>query len=104
METLRIIETHAAGEESAGEVWGLRYELLWTCMGAVALSLLLIAVLVGGGHFTLFRAVLALLPALLTVSLALFRQTHPPGHDTDLLDLWLHGPGFGPNPPPDELP
>ena len=104
MEPHRIIETFAAGDESAGEVWGLRYELLWACLGAVALSLLLIAVLVGRGHVTPFRVLLALLPAVCTVSFALFRQTHPPGHDTDLLDLWLHGPGFGPTPVQDELP
>ena len=104
MEPLRIIETHAAGEESAGEVWGLRYELLWTALGGVAASLLIIAALVAGGHASLLRAALATGPAILTVGFAIFRQTHPPGYDTDLLDLWLHGPGFGPQPPHEELP
>ncbi len=104
MESLSIIETHAAGEESAGEECGLRYELFWPALGGVAATLLIIAALVAGGHATLFRAMLATGPAILTVSFAIFRQTHPPGYDTDLLDLWLHGPGFGPRPPHGELP
>ena len=78
--------------------------MTWPRLTSTALSLLLIAVLVGRGHVTPFRVLLALLPAVCTVSFALFRQTHPPGHDTDLLDLWLHGPGFGPTPVQDELP
>ena len=28
-----------------------------------------------------------------------FRQGRPPGYDTDLFELWLKGPGFGPAEP-----
>ena len=104
MEPLRIIETNAGGDESAGTVWGLRYELFWVGLGGVALSLLVIAALIARGQASFTSLALAGSPAILSVGFAIFRQTHPPGYDTDLLDLWLHGPGFGPNPPHDELP
>jgi len=98
-DTLRSIETHAAGDESAGSVWGLRYELLWIGLSGLFLSLLIIAALFAAGHASLLTLALAGLPATLTLGFAIFRQTHPRGYDTDLLDLWLHGPGFGPEPP-----
>ena len=59
----------------------------------------MVTVLFATGHATLTHTVLAALPALLTLGFAVFRQAHPPGYDTDLFDLWLHGPGFGPEPP-----
>lgn len=99
MEELRITETCSGGDESAGMVWGLRYELLWTGLGGMTVSLLLLAALYAGGHVTLLSTALAAGPAILSVGFAIFRQTHPPGYDTDLLDLWRHGPGFGPEPP-----
>ena len=102
-EILRSTETHAAGDEFAGAVWGLRYELLWVGLGGVAVSLVIVSALFATGHGTLICAALAALPAVLSVGFAVFRQTHPPGFDTDLLDLWLHGPGFGPEPPPQDL-
>ena len=96
MEELRITDTHAGGDESAGAVWGLRYELLWFALGGVAVSLLIVAALIASGEAIRLRTVFAAAPAVLTVGFSTFRQMHPPGYDTDLLDLWLHGPGFGP--------
>ncbi len=103
MEALRCTETHAGGDESAGTVGGLRYELLWVGLGGIAASLVACAALFATGHATLLSVALAAGPAVLLVGFAIFRQTHPPGYDTDLLDLWLHGPGFGPMPPAEEL-
>lgn len=99
METLRVSETNSAGDESAGTVWGLRYELLGAGLGGVVVSLLIVAGILWHGHGSLLTLALAVLPAILTVSFALFRQTHPPGYDTDLIQLWRQGPGFGPKPP-----
>lgn len=102
MESLRIIETNAAGEESEGEVWGLRYDLLWSALSGVGTSLVLVVALIGGNQAALPRVLLAAGPAIATVAFAIFRQTHPPGYTSDLLDLWRHGPGFGPRPPREE--
>ena len=46
----------------------------------------------------------AAVPALIPFGLALLyalalRQGKPPGYDIDLFELWLKGPGFGPEPP-----
>ena len=48
---------------------------------------------------SLISAAFAGLPAAATLGFVWFKQTHPPGYDSDRLDLWLHGPGFGPKPP-----
>lgn len=104
MEPLRVTETNSGGDESAGTVWGLRYELMWVGLGGVALSLLIVAILFATGNTTVFRAALAAGPAIVAIGVALFRQTHPPGYDLDLLDLWTRGTGFGPRPPFERLP
>lgn len=103
-EALRCIETHAAGEESAGTAWGLRFELLWFAVGGVGVTILIVAALFWTGHESMTTLPLAFIPAALTLGLAAFRQSKPKGYDTDLLDLWLHGPGFGPRPPEELLP
>ena len=46
----------------------------------------------------------AAVPALIPLGLALLyalalRQGKPPGYDIDLFELWLKGPGFGPELP-----
>jgi len=41
--------------------------------------------------------VIAAIPLLLTLLYVYgFRQGKPPGYDTDCLDLWIKGSGFGP--------
>ena len=104
MEPLRVSETHAGGDESAGAVCGLPYELFWIALSGGAVTLLLVVIFFATGHATLSFIALAAGPAVLSVGFAIFRQTHPPGYDTDLFDLWRHGPGFGPEPPREKLP
>ena len=98
-EPLRRVETHSAGEESAGSAFGFVYELLWFALSGVGASGLIVSGLFWTGHSSFIALGLACVPAALTLGLAAFRQSHPKGFDSDLLDLWMHGPGFGPNPP-----
>ncbi len=39
----------------------------------------------------------------MTIAWVIFKQSHPPGYDTDLIVLWIYGPGFGPKPPTPDL-
>ena len=104
METLRISETHSAGDDSAGVIWGLKYELLWIGLGGVAVSLLTGAAVYWTGQASALTLILASLPGAAGLGCSIFRQTHPPGHASDLLDGWRHGRAFGPKPPNQNLP
>lgn len=99
---LRSIETNVAGEENAGSPFRLRYDVLWFGLSGVGASFVLIAALYSDGQPSKIALILSCLPAALTLGLAVYRQSHPPGYDLDLLDLLLHGPGFGPKPPEEE--
>ncbi len=95
-ETLCVTETNSAGDESQGTIWGVDYTLFWLALSGVFVSGLLFAALFQAG-WTLGGSLLtASVPAGVILSWVIFKQTHPPGYDTDLLDLWLRGPGFGP--------
>ena len=103
-EPLRCIETNAAGEESDATLWGIRFDLLCLSLSGVAVSAVSVAALLWLQRLSLSGAIFAALPAAATLGFAWFKQTHPPGYDSDLLDLWLRGPGFGPKPPFDAMP
>ena len=102
-EELHRVETNAPGDENDAMVWGVRFELLCLGLSGVAASIVIIAALIWLRHLSLAGVVFAGCPAVATLGLAWFKQTHPPGHDSDLLDLWFHGPGFGPKPPSEPI-
>ena len=94
---LRFTETNSA-DDSAGKTWGLEGNLFWFIAGGAFASVVTLLVLFSVSRWTLLSA---LVPSLIPVSLALlyvfaFRQGKPAGYDTDLFELWLKGPGFGP--------
>src|SRR5690606_3940058 len=96
---LRLTETNSA-DDSSGRTWGLEGNLFWHVPGggfAAVLTLL--------RCFSALRCRLRASPALASVPLALsllyvsgLRQGKPPGYARDLLDGWLHGAGFSPDP------
>ena len=97
---LRFTETNSA-DDSAGKTWGLEGNLFWYLVGGAFSSVLTLLLL-----FSMWRwnLVSALLPAAVPITITLlyilaFRQGRPPGYDTDLFELWLKGPGFGPSEP-----
>ena len=94
---LRFTETNSA-DDSAGKTWGLEGNLFWYLVGGSFASVLTLLLLFSVWRWNLLSA---LLPAAVPISLTLlyvlaFRQGRPPGYDTDLFELWLKGPGFGP--------
>ena len=96
---LRFTETNSA-DDSAGKTWGLEGNLFWFVAGGGFASVVILLLLFSMWRWTLLSA---LVPSLIPIGLALlyvfaFRQGKPPGYDTDLLELWLKGPGFGPQP------
>jgi hypothetical protein len=97
---LRFTETNSA-DDSAGKTWGLEGNLFWFVAGGAFASVLTLLLLFSVWRWPLLSAAV---PALIPLGLALlyalaFRQGKPPGYDTDLFELWLKGPGFGPQPP-----
>ncbi len=94
---LRFTETNSA-DDSAGKTWGLEGNLFWFVAGGAFASVVTLLLLFSMWRWTLLSAVV---PALLPLGLALlyalaFRQGKPSGYDLDLFELWLKGPGFGP--------
>ena len=97
---LRFTETNSA-DDSAGKTWGLEGNLFWYLVGGAFASVLTLLLLFSVWRWSL---VSALLPAAVPITLTLlyilaFRQGRAPGYDTDLFELWLRGPGFGPSAP-----
>jgi hypothetical protein len=96
---LRFTETNSA-DDSAGKTWGLEGNLFWFVAGGAFAGVLTLLLLFSVWRWSLLgSAVPALIP--LTVSLLYvlaLRQGKPPGYDIDLLELWLKGSGFGPQP------
>lgn len=96
---LRLTETNSA-DDSAGRTWGLEGNLFWHVVGGVFIAVLTLLLC-----FSVMRwsfkasAVLAAVPLTLSFIYVFgFRQGKPPGYDRDLLDGWLHGAGFSPDP------
>lgn len=96
---LRLTETNSA-EDSSGRTWGLEGNLFWHLVAGIFLAVLTLLVC-----FSAFRwsftasAVLAAVPLTLALIYVFgFRRGKPAGYDRDLLDGWLGGTGFGPDP------
>src|SRR4029453_13816629 len=94
---LRFTETNSA-DDSAGKTWGLEGNLFWFVVGGAFAAGVTPPLLFGVWHWNLLSAVG---PAVIPLGLALlyalaFRQGKPSGYDIDLFELWLKGPGFGP--------
>jgi hypothetical protein len=96
---LRFTETNSA-DDSAGKTWGLEGNLFWFIAGGAFAAVVTLLLLFSVWRWTLLSAVVpALIPLGLSVAYALaLRQGKPSGYDTDLFELWLNGPGFGPEP------
>ncbi len=97
---LRFTETNSA-DDSAGKTWGLEGNLFWFVAGGAFVGVLTLLLLFSMWHWDFLAA---LIPAFIPLGLALlyafaFRQGKPSGYDIDLFELWLKGPGFGPQPP-----
>ncbi len=97
---LRFTETNSS-DDSAGKTWGLEGDLFWYLVGGSFTSVLTLLLLFSVWRWSLMAA---LIPAAAPISLTLiyilaFRQGRPSGYDTDLFELWLKGPGFGPAQP-----
>lgn len=100
---LRFTETNSA-DDSAGKTWGLEGNLFWFVASGAFAAVVTLLVLFSMAHWSLLSA---LVPALIPLALALLyalalRQGKPHGYDTDLFELWLKGPGFGPQPSRDD--
>jgi hypothetical protein len=100
---LRFTETNSA-DDSAGKTWGLEGNLFWFVAGGAFAAVVTLLLLFSVGHWSLLSALVpALIPLVLALLYALtLRQGKPPGYDTDLFELWLKGPGFGPQPSRDD--
>jgi hypothetical protein len=97
---LRFTETNSA-DDSAGKTWGLEGTLFWYLTGGVFISVIVLLVLFSMLHWT-FTASLgaAAVPLILSLLYVFgFRQGKPAGHDRDLFELSLSGPGFVPQLP-----
>ena len=100
---LRFTETNSA-DDSAGKTWGLEGNLFWFIAGGAFAAVVTLLLLFSVGHWSLLSALVpALIPLVLALLYALtLRQGKPAGYDTDLFELWLKGPGFGPQPSRDD--
>ena len=97
---LRFTETNSA-DDSAGKTWGLEGNLFWFVAGGAFVAVITLLLLFSVWRWSLVNAAVpALIPLTLSLLYALaLRQGKPAGYDTDLFELWLKGPGFGPQPP-----
>jgi hypothetical protein len=95
---LRFTETNSA-DDSAGKTWGLEGNLFWFVIGGGFATVLTLLLLFSVWRWSLISAAIpATVPLGLSLLYALtLRQGKPSGYDTDLFELWLKGPGFGPN-------
>ena len=97
---LRFTETNSA-DDSTGKTWGLEGNLFWFIAGGAFLSVITLLLLFSVSRWSLLSAlILAAIPLGMALLYALaLRQGKPPGYDADLFELWLKGPGFGPELP-----
>jgi len=103
---LRLTETNSA-EDSSGRTWGLEGNLFWYVTGGVFVSVGTLLVSFSALRWSFgTSALLAVVPLVISLIYVFgFRQGKPSGYDQDLLDGWLHGPGFrSESQPPTEHP
>lgn len=96
---LRLTETNSA-DDSAGRTWGLEGNLFWHLVAGVFVAVITLLACFSGLRWSFTTSSLA---AAVPLSLALvyvfgFRRGKPAGYDRDLLDGWIHGTGFAPDP------
>ena len=96
----RFTETNSS-DDSTGKTWGLEGNLFWFLIGGGFAAVVTLLLLFSVWRWTLAGAAV---PASIPLGLALFyalalRQGKASGYDTDLFELWLNGPGFGPDRP-----
>ena len=96
---LRFSDTNSA-DDSGGKTWGLDGNLFWLVIGGGFVSVATLLLLFSGLRCGFTNSLVAAgVPLVLTLCYVFgFRQGKPPGYDTDLLDYWLNGSGFAPNP------
>ena len=79
---------------------GLDGNLFWYVVGGVFVFVITLLLLFSALRFAFWSAfTVASVPLALTLIYVFgFRQGKPPGYDLDLMDHWLNGVGFAPNP------
>ena len=97
-QTLRLTETNSA-DDSQGRTWGLEGNLFWYMTGGCFASVMTLLITFSMLKVSFMVSLLiAAVPLVLTLGYIYgFRQGKPPGYDTDCLDSWLKGSGFGPD-------
>jgi hypothetical protein len=100
MNDLRLTETNSA-DDSAGKTWGLEGNLFWYLVGGVFASVIVLLVFFSVWRWSLAASAAVAAAPLSVTLLYIFGLRHgkPPGYDRDLFELWLSGPGFGPELP-----
>jgi hypothetical protein len=98
---LRLTDTNAASD-SRGKTWGLEGGLFWWLVGGVAVGITAFLVFLIALKATLTASLgVAAVPVILCLAYIFgLRQGKPPGYDSDCLEHWLSGSGFGPDIPP----
>ncbi len=95
-EPLHTTPTNSASD-SEGALWGIAGNLVWTVLGGAILSMASWVTLWQTTYWdATTTSLVAAVPAALALGYALFKQTHPPGYDVDLVDGWLRGEAINP--------
>ena len=93
---LRLTDTNSA-TDSDGIVWGIDATLFGIVLCGACLSIALwLALWDQTSLSTETTVVCGALPLAITVAYVLFKQSHPPGYDFDVIEYWLCGPSLGP--------
>ncbi|MDB6175539.1 MAG: hypothetical protein JWL59_4850 [Chthoniobacteraceae bacterium] len=98
MNELRLTETNSA-DDSDGKTWGFEGNLFWHLIGGIFAAVIVLLLLFSVAQWTITAsASVAAIPLSLSLTYIFgFRQGKPAGYDRDILELWISGPGFGPD-------